>query len=164
MPGAPALIWIDPQMVHGAWGCSQLLPQTGYIERQVRGAFARERVMAGGAGRAMRLGVAASAVAIAVMLGGSAQAHTRGFLSFGFGFPIYAGPPAYYYPPPAYYPPPYYYRPAPPPVVYADPPVAYSAPAQTCREYQTSAYIDGRHQPLYGRVCLQPDGSWRVQP
>lgn len=29
-----------------------------------------------------------------------------------------------------------------------------------CREYQTTAKIEGRQQRLYGTACLQPDGSW----
>jgi hypothetical protein len=90
------------------------------------------------------------------MVPGSADAHSRGFISFGFGFPLYS-PPAYYYPPPAYYYPP-------PPVYYAPPPrVSYAEPPRTCREYQTQAMIDGQMQPLYGQACLQPDGSWRFE-
>lgn len=102
----------------------------------------------------------AGALAAAVLFAGSA-AEARGFVSFGFSAPAYYPPPAYYYPPPAYYPPPpVYYA---PPVVYADPPPAYEAPRQTCREYQTSGIIDGRQEQLYGRACLQPDGSWKFQ-
>lgn len=29
-----------------------------------------------------------------------------------------------------------------------------------CREYQTSAVIDGRRQRLYGTACLEADGAW----
>lgn len=29
-----------------------------------------------------------------------------------------------------------------------------------CREYQTTATIDGKRQQLYGTACLEPDGSW----
>jgi hypothetical protein len=32
-----------------------------------------------------------------------------------------------------------------------------------CREYQTTAKIEGRRQRLYGTTCLQPDGSWRFE-
>lgn len=32
---------------------------------------------------------------------------------------------------------------------------------QYCREYQTTAKIEGKRQPLYGTVCLQPDGAWK---
>lgn len=77
-------------------------------------------------------------------------------------------PPVYYYPPPpprvVYMPPP------PPPVYYSPPPVAY--PAQTlpggplagshCREYQSTAVVNGQQVPSYGTACLQVDGSWRI--
>lgn len=29
-----------------------------------------------------------------------------------------------------------------------------------CREYQTTATIDGRRQKLYGTACLEADGAW----
>jgi len=51
-------------------------------------------------------------------------------------------------------------------VVYEHP-VPYTAPAaatpveQTCREYRTTATIDGTTQQLLGTACLQPDGTWR---
>jgi hypothetical protein len=104
----------------------------------------------------------AAALAAAMLLPGAAAA--RGFVAFGFGFPL--GPPAYYYPPPAYYyPPPAYY--APPPPVYYYPPPSYAPSAaysqgQTCREYQTTAIIEGRPQPSYGTACLQADGTWKI--
>ena len=31
-----------------------------------------------------------------------------------------------------------------------------------CREYQTTAVIDGRSERLYGTTCRQPDGSWQL--
>ena len=30
-----------------------------------------------------------------------------------------------------------------------------------CRDYRTTATIEGRHQQLYGTACRQPDGSWQ---
>jgi hypothetical protein len=32
---------------------------------------------------------------------------------------------------------------------------------QTCREYRTSATIDGNAQEIHGMACLQPDGTWQ---
>ena len=81
---------------------------------------------------------------------GAAQA--RGFVAFNFGVPL-VGPPVYYAPPVYYYP---------PPVVYTAPAPATVAPAQTCREYQSTTIIDGRPPRTYGTTCLQPDGSWRI--
>lgn len=34
---------------------------------------------------------------------------------------------------------------------------------QYCREYSTTAYIDGKEQTVYGRACRQPDGTWQQQ-
>jgi len=31
-----------------------------------------------------------------------------------------------------------------------------------CREYNSTAVIDDRRVPVYGTVCRQPDGSWRI--
>ncbi len=31
-----------------------------------------------------------------------------------------------------------------------------------CREYNSTAVIDGRQVPIYGTVCRQPDGSWKA--
>jgi hypothetical protein len=85
-------------------------------------------------------------------------AEARGFVSFHFGVPLVAAP-ANYYPAPVYY--------YPPPVYAYQPPVYTSQPVpapsqQACHEYQTTAIIDGRQQPAYGRACLQPDGTWRI--
>jgi hypothetical protein len=33
--------------------------------------------------------------------------------------------------------------------------------ALTCRAYSFDAIIDGQVETVYGRACLQPDGSWR---
>ena len=105
------------------------------------------------------------------------HSHNSFNLSLGFGFyqPYPAYRPYYY---PYYYPYPVY---APPPVVYAPPPVhsapaVYAAPTvaavptrdyrdntgRYCREYQRTAIIGGREQPVYGTACLMPDGAWRI--
>jgi len=34
--------------------------------------------------------------------------------------------------------------------------------AAECREYSTTALIDGRQQRLTGTACRQPDGTWRM--
>jgi surface antigen len=31
-----------------------------------------------------------------------------------------------------------------------------------CREYRTTAVIDGKKQQMYGTACRQPDGAWQV--
>lgn len=31
-----------------------------------------------------------------------------------------------------------------------------------CREYTTTAVINGKQQKIYGKACRQPDGSWRA--
>jgi surface antigen len=31
-----------------------------------------------------------------------------------------------------------------------------------CREYRTTAVINGKTQTVYGKACRQPDGSWRA--
>lgn len=31
-----------------------------------------------------------------------------------------------------------------------------------CREYQTTATINGKQQKMYGKACRQPDGSWKA--
>jgi hypothetical protein len=33
-----------------------------------------------------------------------------------------------------------------------------------CREYTQTVNIGGEEQKAYGRVCPQPDGSWRFEP
>ena len=91
----------------------------------------------------------------------STPAEARGFVSFHFGVPLVVGPPVYYYYPPPPPPPVYYYLPPAP--AYSTPPAAGSSqPQQACHEYQTTAIIDGKPQPVYGRACLQPDGTWRI--
>ncbi|CAO3362147.1 hypothetical protein ABNQ39_31710 [Azospirillum sp. A26] len=132
--------------------------------------------------RAVALGAAMLAVAAAaavMSVPGAAQARASVSVGIGVGpiFPAYG----YYHPYRYYAPPPpvvQYY--APPPVVYAPPPVQYYAPppgtvgadpagpvyysrsGQQCREYQSSAMVGGRPQPVYGTACLQSDGTWRI--
>src|SRR5512146_1425161 len=81
--------------------------------------------------------------ALALLLGASlpASAGTHGFVSLRFGVPLAVGPPALYYPPPVYYYPP------PPPMVYAPPGPTVAPQQQSCREYRSTAQIDGKTQP-----------------
>lgn len=103
-------------------------------------------------------GIIISVLAI-TSIASTVPAQARGFVALGVGVPV--GGPAYYYPPPPvyYYPPPPAYYPAP---VAAAPASAVAPQQQPCREYQSTAVIDGRAQPTYGTACLQPDGSWRI--
>jgi hypothetical protein len=123
--------------------------------------------------------LAGLAAAVAVMALPQPAA-ARGFVHFGFGFPV---GPAYYPPPPVYYgPPPVYY--APPPVYYSEPPAYYAPPAYApptsyapppyapeaaqapngpqCREYTTTSIVGGQPQQVVGTACLQADGTWRI--
>lgn len=89
---------------------------------------------------------------------------------YGVRYVYVAPPPAYYYPPP----PPrvVYVTPPPPPVYYNAPPVAYQAQTlpggplagsqPQCREYQSTAVVNGQQVASYGTACLQADGSWRI--
>lgn len=59
--------------------------------------------------------------------------------------------------------------PLPPQVVYVEPPRAIaptsSAPQEPfCREFQKQIVIDGRTEQAYGIACLQPVGTWKIQP
>ncbi len=74
---------------------------------------------------------------------------------FGFGAPVFLGPPVVYAAPP----PPVYVAPA-PTQVYVPPPPALPAPY--CREYQATTTIGGQPRLSYGTACLQPDGSWKM--
>ena len=89
---------------------------------------------------------------------------------YGMNYVYVAPPPVYYYPPP----PPrvVYVNPPPPPVYYSAPPAAYQAQALTggpltgsqpqCREYQSTAVVNGQPVASYGTACLQADGSWQI--
>lgn len=50
----------------------------------------------------------------------------------------------------------------PPPVIIQQPPVYMQQPPAYCREYTTTAYVNGRPVETYGTACRQPDGSWRI--
>ncbi|MGH7087306.1 MAG: hypothetical protein ACREFQ_00215 [Stellaceae bacterium] len=124
----------------------------------------------------MTYGLARPAFALALLasLGAAVVAaplaEARVGIGIGVGVPLYPPPPVVYPPPPYYYapPPPVVY--APPPPVYVPPPPQAAMPAppppqaqnETCREYQSTAIIDGRPQQTYGTACLQPDGTWRI--
>ena len=59
----------------------------------------------------------------------------------------------------------YVVSPAEPVPVFVPVPAPVSVVAETgtyCREYNSTAVIDGRQVPVYGRVCRQPDGSWKA--
>lgn len=100
-------------------------------------------------------GAAAVLLVVGVAIPSAAQA--RGFVGFGFTFPLVVGAPPAYYPPPAYaYP---VYPAYPPPVAVAAP---RASGAPYCREYQATSTIDGRPQPVYGTACRQADGTWRI--
>jgi hypothetical protein len=107
----------------------------------------------------------------------TAPAQARVFVSLGFPFFPFFGPP-YYYPPPAYsyyYPPPYYY---PPQQSYYAPQQGYAAPdayaqgapsdtvspssSKNCRTFRGDATIDASGKPFHGRACLEADGRWHV--
>jgi hypothetical protein len=111
------------------------------------------------AARELTFGLAAGGLAVGLLMLSAicpGVAEARGFVSFHFGVPLFVGPPVYY-PPPVYY--------YPPPVYIYQPPVYISQSTQApqaCHEYQTTAIIGGTPQPVYGRVCLQPDGTWRI--
>ncbi|NQW00511.1 MAG: glycine zipper 2TM domain-containing protein [Rhodospirillales bacterium] len=33
---------------------------------------------------------------------------------------------------------------------------------ETCREYESTIYVDGREETATGRACRQPDGTWKI--
>jgi surface antigen len=37
-----------------------------------------------------------------------------------------------------------------------------SSSGQSCREYETTIYVDGREETAKGTACRQPDGSWKI--
>lgn len=43
-------------------------------------------------------------------------------------------------------------------------PAAQASATSYCREFNRDIVIDGRLQNGYGIACLQPDGSWEIQP
>jgi hypothetical protein len=53
--------------------------------------------------------------------------------------------------------------PAPPPEMVSE--LAASVPGganPNCREYQATGTVNGQQQPVIGRACRQPDGTWRL--
>ena len=53
----------------------------------------------------------------------------------------------------------------PPPPVYipvAAPVVAKTVNGNYCREFNSTAMIGGREVPVYGTMCRQPDGNWKM--
>lgn len=100
--------------------------------------------------------VADSNVYFGVGVGGHSHGYSRHH-DYGYGYGssysrYSTRPPDIYYPPPA--------------VIYEPPPAVVYAPPrrqdQLCREYQSTAVINGKKQPTYGTACRQPDGSWRI--
>ncbi|PWC52902.1 hypothetical protein [Azospirillum sp. TSO22-1] len=112
------------------------------------------------------VGVLLVSAALALLTTPASAHGARVGIGVGIGFPVFAYPPPIYVPPPrvVYYPPPPVVYAPPPSGLYADPTgPAYVGPSGAyCREFQTSAVIDGRRQPMHGTACQQPDGSWRV--
>lgn len=119
---------------------------------------------------ARRLPLSAGVLAATIFVLAAQPAAAHVFVHLGFGLPVFVGPPVFSGPPVYYAPPPAYYYP--PPVQY-EPPPANAAPAggaaqsgayssAYCREYQTTARINGALQKTYGTACRQPDGSWRI--
>jgi hypothetical protein len=90
-------------------------------------------------------------LAVALFAGNATAAHTRLYLGFHFGVPLYWPEPYYYYPPPYYY-----YPPPSPPVYYAPAPAA--APEETQQWYYFCA--DSKTYYPYVREC--PAGWQRV--
>lgn len=58
--------------------------------------------------------------------------------------------------------------PPPPPIVVQRAPVVVQAPPAVaepqpyCREYTSTANINGKPVQTYGTACRQPDGTWRI--
>jgi len=68
-------------------------------------------------------------------------------------------PPGAAIPPPSEAPPPGVVTPAPGPAIPSGP----SGPGgQECKEYQSTVENNGVSEPVYGTICRQPDGTWRV--
>lgn len=120
---------------------------------------------------------ALAALILAASLATAVPAAAGGGVGVTFGFggypqPYYGhhrhGPPVYYRPPPVYYaPPPVYVTPPPvyyAPRVYVEPAPVYAPPPPrgNCREYQSTAVVNGSVVPTYGTACQQPDGTWRL--
>ncbi|MBM3535902.1 MAG: hypothetical protein FJX60_23060 [Alphaproteobacteria bacterium] len=127
----------------------------------------------------MRRNLILASIAVATLVAAAAPAESRSRVGTEVYIRVH-GP--YHYHGPAYYPhyPRYYFAPrpvyyTPRPVYYTPPPIVYTAPpvgvviregrdssGNYCREYQSTASIDGRPVPTYGTACLRPDGSWQI--
>jgi len=134
-----------------------------------------------------RKSIALATLVLALAAVAPAQAD---YVTFGYGWgggyhhrPYY-GPGYWGPPPPVYYAPPpvVYYEPPPPPpvVIYQQPAPVMVAPSpsgvsanqtsptftdnqgRTCREYQTTIYMNGIPKASYGTACLMSDGQWRI--
>lgn len=68
----------------------------------------------------------------------------------------------YYYPYSSYTS--YWVNPAPVVTETVAPVVVSPAPTTQCREFTQTITVGGRIQQSYGTACLQPDGSWQMQP
>jgi surface antigen len=44
----------------------------------------------------------------------------------------------------------------------AAPAIVQSVEGNYCREFNSTAVIGGREFPVYGTMCRQPDGSWKM--
>jgi hypothetical protein len=131
-----------------------------------------------------RLVILAAAVAASIFGWSVPEAAADGWHRHGghgrvgiyFGVP---GPSYYYVHRPWFYDPYYVHRPPrtvvverpvyyPAPTVQAAPPVGLvpregrDSSGNYCREYQSTATIDGRPVPTYGTACLRPDGAWQI--
>lgn len=95
--------------------------------------------------------------------GGYYPHHHRHYRGPAVRYVYVAPPPVYYYPPPPRV---VYVNPPPAPVVYQAPqtlpggPLTGSQPQ--CREYQSTAVVNGQQVASYGTACLQADGSWQI--
>ena len=125
---------------------------------------------------AVFLAIIAATLGVAVAVGPAPAARADEIVVVhGDPHPYWHRHPPYYYP--------HYYRhphrevvivePPPPPVVVEQaPPAAVvpavplaqtaAAPESYCREYQSTAKVDGKPAPSYGKACRQPDGSWKI--
>lgn len=116
-------------------------------------------------------------------VGRSLDRADRAWYGGGYGTSYHSYAPTTYYYAHSYYEPTYVAPPAPPPhrVIYRPAPFIayeetgtstatedYDVPAsygsRYCREYTQQVRIGNRIQESYGTACLQPDGSWQIEP
>jgi hypothetical protein len=53
--------------------------------------------------------------------------------------------------------------PPPPPEMVSDLAASIAPGNPNCREYTTHGTVNGQQQPVVGRACRQPDGTWRLE-